>query len=1186
MFTDTLDEESNSSRTKMTQKSHHHGWLARKFFRRSSSTYTLKAKTTYKPITRKKSFGGIRLLSDDAPTNILSGKSLEEACRLGGLGILVLPPDFAADRLSLPTCLSATAAYLLENGMSSLTSKLLRQADSQAGCNAPGIFRVSGTATTINELYRYFDHQFSDAGSPSKVEATVGTGYLPSDPEYTLPDIASLFKKIIIGLPGGLLGSLELFEALRGIVLTWRPDPELSAADPIRLRARLIALAILSVTSVYRVFLIQAVLGLVAHFGFEADKAQAAERASTEGRPRQGQQESELMGYQSLGKVLGPLLLGELNDCIEVSGGAETFDGALHPRKSAELHQENTKKSKKQKRNSVPNKIEKDANLTAHVDRANLAAEVMHLLLLNWRDVVKQLRELNGLSSFLQPSKSMTQIKKMPSRIATRYSTNTSEDNARFLEILRGRSIPDEFEQFRGPVKMKRRVRITSRSPMARGATKFSEGGDEGHTWRLGNSEGQAGESPSGSNATEFGAPNAGSAINTRSSTLDVSELATDRRTKSDLAMDQMAMGTILTPLKDSSVSPKQKLLLRHVTSAETPLRQSRTRSSNDAPTTAVRVAARSMQRNASVRLVHQSSTDELLPSIGDAQRAECIAGSSVEYFPSTALDEEESRKLHERIMSSRRSRRSRASADSSPFATRQVTPRTLFPSRSSGHWTPPEMPTVPLPEAETMYPPRQSSLRPEQGSLIRPIDPLPTFESMAEYKAWCELHPSSPNLPPASRKISESRPADEETDRTKRNSSGSVKFLAQKFTEVSRVTRNDEQARQAAKDGDMLKVYAYVHPIPQPLSPLYDPFVSTTSLALDRSPSSEKETLIPRPIREVGRGRSAERSRSPIKTTASPKRTAPPSPKEHVGKRLSILNIVRDQDAKIIMSNVRGDDGFYSDARSTVDDSPEAVRHLEPTSIDSSYQSTSQDSDALTSRPFSYESIRHLQSGSERPKSWHNPRVLSIGRPLSTSQSDDQAFEKGYFTSSSPSRINTYRNASDALKQLERHGSINATLYQEIMRLQRLLEHRGEEVQAARRSLDAVREARDARDANPKKFSPRNSWSKGTMSEDIKEANSELSIWRRRAEEAEKRLANIGGLAEKAAEKHGVNVDVLLERGGEGPVKRQGIDVEVLVARKGQERERVVELYMDEGWGGDALTLSSEDVHLRSEAK
>ena len=112
-----LDDE-NHSQTKTTTKSHHAGWLARKLFRRSTSTYTLKAKTTYKPITKKKSFGGIPILSEDSRKNILKGKSLEELSRLGGLSIFILPPDFAVDKLTLPTCLSATATYLYQHGES------------------------------------------------------------------------------------------------------------------------------------------------------------------------------------------------------------------------------------------------------------------------------------------------------------------------------------------------------------------------------------------------------------------------------------------------------------------------------------------------------------------------------------------------------------------------------------------------------------------------------------------------------------------------------------------------------------------------------------------------------------------------------------------------------------------------------------------------------------------------------------------------------------------------------------------------------------------------------------------------------------------------------------------------------------------------------------------------------------
>lgn len=112
-----LDDE-NHSQTKTTTKTHHAGWLARKLFGRSTSTYTLKAKTTYKPISKKKSFGGIPILSEDRHKNILKGKSLEELSRLGGLSVLTLPSDFAVDKLTLPTCLSATAMYLYQHGES------------------------------------------------------------------------------------------------------------------------------------------------------------------------------------------------------------------------------------------------------------------------------------------------------------------------------------------------------------------------------------------------------------------------------------------------------------------------------------------------------------------------------------------------------------------------------------------------------------------------------------------------------------------------------------------------------------------------------------------------------------------------------------------------------------------------------------------------------------------------------------------------------------------------------------------------------------------------------------------------------------------------------------------------------------------------------------------------------------
>ena len=101
---------------KSSTKEHKYGWFSRKFLTKASTTYTYKARTTYRPIARKKSFSRVPSITDGLRRNILEGKTLEETCRLGGLGVLVLPKEYAIDKLTIPTCLSATATYLLQHG--------------------------------------------------------------------------------------------------------------------------------------------------------------------------------------------------------------------------------------------------------------------------------------------------------------------------------------------------------------------------------------------------------------------------------------------------------------------------------------------------------------------------------------------------------------------------------------------------------------------------------------------------------------------------------------------------------------------------------------------------------------------------------------------------------------------------------------------------------------------------------------------------------------------------------------------------------------------------------------------------------------------------------------------------------------------------------------------------------------
>ena len=116
---DLPDKESSSSQSKMTK--HHHSWFSRKFLHRSSSTFSLEPKATNKALAHQKSFGGFHLLGRTSHTNVLKDQPLEETCRLGGLGTLNLPPEFAIHKLYLPTSLSLMASQLLEHGASSFT---------------------------------------------------------------------------------------------------------------------------------------------------------------------------------------------------------------------------------------------------------------------------------------------------------------------------------------------------------------------------------------------------------------------------------------------------------------------------------------------------------------------------------------------------------------------------------------------------------------------------------------------------------------------------------------------------------------------------------------------------------------------------------------------------------------------------------------------------------------------------------------------------------------------------------------------------------------------------------------------------------------------------------------------------------------------------------------------------------
>ena len=164
------------------------------------------------------------------------------------------------------------------------------------------VFRIPGSVPVVNVLYDYYCAQ-SDA---NHITSTIRCPNLLMHIKAKTHDVASVFKHFLSGLPGGILGLLPLFDALVAIYSQLECDPELNRTKQTKLRARLIALAIGCVKSQFRRELICVVFGLLCLIGRAAEKAP---REDEHGRPLPA---ADPMGYNALGIVFGPLLIGDL----------------------------------------------------------------------------------------------------------------------------------------------------------------------------------------------------------------------------------------------------------------------------------------------------------------------------------------------------------------------------------------------------------------------------------------------------------------------------------------------------------------------------------------------------------------------------------------------------------------------------------------------------------------------------------------------------------------------------------------------------------------------------------------------------------------------------------------------------------------------------------------------------------
>ncbi|KAK7419727.1 hypothetical protein QQZ08_010740 [Neonectria magnoliae] len=282
---------------------------------------------------------------------------LQSMVRLSGKSVIYLPPEYAPSALVLPTCLRATAHYLTQN------------------VATRGIFRIPGSVRVVNDLFDYYC--YTEKGGIN-IASTVRCANLPMHIQLSVHDVASTFKRLLSVLPGGILGSISIFDALVAIHSQLHGDPEFPRTKQTKVRARLIALAIATIESQLRRELICAVFGLLSLIGRVAE---VAPREDDGGRPLPT---GDLMGYSALGIVFGPLLLGNLLENYSMTlptPGSESMFSPLSPPKP----RRDRRKSKATETSSAA---------TPTLNKILVANGITEMLIVNWRDIVRQMKAL------------------------------------------------------------------------------------------------------------------------------------------------------------------------------------------------------------------------------------------------------------------------------------------------------------------------------------------------------------------------------------------------------------------------------------------------------------------------------------------------------------------------------------------------------------------------------------------------------------------------------------------------------------------------------------------------------------------------------------------------------------------------------------------------------------------------
>ena len=232
-----------------------------------------------------------------------------------------------------------------------------------------GVFRVPGSVRVVNALYTYYCGTDKDSAHVSR---TFRSGNLPTHITYTVQDVASTFKKFLSTLPGGILGSLGVFDTFVAIHSQVRSDPKYRHST----KARLIALAVGTVQSHLRRELICAVFGLLSFLG------SAGENAPDTNGEGNAASASTLMSYEALGIVFGPLLVGDLLSS-QTTKLADPSEGVV-------LLPATPPMSKREKQRRI---IDAQMQVQAlAVDKVWVANQIAIMMLQHWSEAVEYMR--------------------------------------------------------------------------------------------------------------------------------------------------------------------------------------------------------------------------------------------------------------------------------------------------------------------------------------------------------------------------------------------------------------------------------------------------------------------------------------------------------------------------------------------------------------------------------------------------------------------------------------------------------------------------------------------------------------------------------------------------------------------------------------------------------------------------